>query len=67
MMIRCFQHLFGLIENVVHPASGWVQTNVEKRKRKAATISSATSVSPECCNLRGASKTQDYLRRNPAP
>jgi hypothetical protein len=67
-MVRYFRSLFDLFENVLHPASGWADSNTEKRKKKAARLTAgALTVSPECYNIRGASKKQDKLRRNPAP
>ena len=61
------RNLFGLFENVLHPASGWSGNNAEKRKRKNRKSSSYQS-SPECFNSRAASiKKQDKSRMNPAP
>lgn len=60
--LRC---LFTYFENVLHPASGWSNES-EKRKRK--TLRSAQILpSPECFNVRGASKKNDKVRRSPAP
>jgi hypothetical protein len=55
-------------ENVLHPAAGWLDNNLEKKKRRSGKNEASQYVSPECFNIRGgAAKKQDKLRRNPAP
>ena len=67
-MNRCLRNLFDYFEEVLHPASGWSANNTEKRKRKSQkSYEAALQPSPECFNVRGASKKTDKLRRNPAP
>ena len=66
-MNNYLRSLFVYFENVLHPASGWSETNGDKRKRKTRKASSLQA-SPECFNIRGgAAKKQDKQRRNPAP
>ena len=61
------RNLLVYFEHVLHPASGWSDTNAEKRKRKTRR-NGALQLSPECYNIRGgSSKKQEKLRRNPAP
>ncbi|HEY6955154.1 MAG TPA: hypothetical protein VI385_07910 [Flavisolibacter sp.] len=61
------RHLFIYFENVLHPASGWNETNSTKKKR-ISTKSNYLQNSPECFNLRGGViKKQDKVRRSPAP
>lgn len=60
--LRC---LFTYFENVLHPAAGW---SAEKEKRKRRTEKTTHILpSPECFNVRGASKKNDKVRCNPAP
>jgi hypothetical protein len=66
-MNNYLRNLLVYFENVLHPASGWSDSNSEKRKRKSKGTSSLQA-SPECFNIRGGIvKKQDKLRRNPAP
>lgn len=59
--------LLTYFENVLHPASGWSDSNQAKRKRTGKRTSSSQT-SPECFNLRGGvMKKQDKVRRSPAP
>ena len=59
--------LFTYFENVLHPASGWSDGNLTKRKRTGRKTNSLQT-SPECFNLRGGvMKKQDKVRRSPAP
>lgn len=60
------RNLFIYFENVLHPASGWSDGNVIKRKRNSQKNTSSQT-SPECYNLRGVVKKQDKARRSPAP
>jgi hypothetical protein len=60
--LRC---IFAYFENVLHPAAGW-STESEKRKRKSDKADHFLP-SPECFNVRGISKKNDKVRRNPAP
>jgi hypothetical protein len=63
--MKSLRNLFVYFENVLHPASGW-SDNSMKRKRVSKKDNSLQS-SPECFNLRGTSKKQDKIRRSPAP
>lgn len=58
--------LITYFENVLHPASGWSDSNSIKRKRTSKKNNSLQT-SPECVNLRGVIKKQDKVRRSPAP
>ena len=61
-------YLRGLLiyfETVLHPAAGWSDNKTEKRKK--ASKESSFQPSPECFNIRAASKKGDKMRRNPAP
>jgi hypothetical protein len=61
------RNLFIYFENVLHPASGWSDGNLNKRKR-VSKKNNSLQTSPECFNLRGSvAKKQDKLRRSPAP
>jgi len=67
-MNSCLRSLFVYFEAVLHPASGWSDNQVDKKKRKPLKISDTSfQPSPECFNTRGILKKQDKLRRNPAP
>jgi hypothetical protein len=61
------RNLFIYFENVLHPASGWSDSNSIKRKKTVRKNESLQVSSPECFNLRGSVKKQDKLRRSPAP
>lgn len=61
------RNLLIYFENVLHPASGWADSQATKRKR-SATKGQSLQTSPECYNLRGSAyKKQDKQRRSPAP
>ena len=60
------RNLFIYFENVLHPASGWSDGQVTKRKR-ISQKNGYSQTSPECFNLRGVMKKQDKVRRSPAP
>jgi hypothetical protein len=65
--MKSLRHLFIYFENVLHPASGWSDSNSLKRKRISRKIN-YSQTSPECFNLRGGViKKQDKVRRSPAP
>lgn len=64
--MKSLRYLFTYFENVLHPASGWSDNSI-KRKR-AGRRDNPLQTSPECFNLRGGvGKKQDAIRRSPAP
>jgi len=64
--MKSLRNLFIYFENVLHPASGWSDSSI-KRKR-ISKKDNFLQTSPECFNLRGGvSKKQDKIRRSPAP
>ena len=67
-MNNCLQSIFVYFENVLHPASGWANSNGEKKKRRSQKSPNSTlQPSPEGFNMRASAKKQDKTRRNPAP
>jgi hypothetical protein len=61
-------YLRGLLvyfESVIHPAAGWAENKGEKKRKPKS--GSNFQPSPECYNIRAASKKGDKMRRNPAP
>ncbi len=67
MMNSYLRILFVYFEAVLHPASGWSDSNNEKKKRKAQKPDTSIQPSPDCFNMRAVAKKQDKVRRNPAP
>jgi len=64
--MKSLRNLFIYFENVLHPAGGWSE-NPMKKKRTGKKIDSRQN-SPESFNLRGGViKKQDKIRRSPAP
>lgn len=64
--MKSLRNFFIYFENVLHPASGWSDNSIKRKKanRKDSPVQS----SPECFNLRGSvGKKQDKVRRSPAP
>jgi hypothetical protein len=66
-MNTCLHSLFVYFENVLHPASGWMENKGEKKRRSQKMSNASTQPSPECFNMRASAKKQDKVRRNPAP
>lgn len=64
--MKSLRNLFIYFENVLHPASGWADSNPPKKKRVSRKNESPQN-SPESFNLRGVAKKQDKVRRSPAP
>ncbi|HYO23145.1 MAG TPA: hypothetical protein VER36_12130 [Flavisolibacter sp.] len=53
-------------DNVIHPAAG--KSDAQKSKRKSSkTTSYFSQASPDCLNIRAAVRSQNNVRRNPAP
>jgi len=64
--MKSLRNLFTYFENVLHPAGGFSDNSL-KRKRAGRKDFSLQS-SPECFNIRGGlAKKQDKIRRSPAP
>lgn len=62
------QSLFTYFENVLHPAGGVSDRNIDKKKRKVQRLYETNMpASPESFNMRAVAKKQDKIRRNPAP
>jgi hypothetical protein len=65
-MNTCIKSLMTYFEMVLHPAAGWADEK-QTRKRKSQKSTPSLKHSPECFNMRGISKSQEKMRRNPAP
>jgi hypothetical protein len=52
-------------EHVIHPAAG--KNDAQKTKRRNSQTSYALQASPDCLNIRAAVRSQNNVRRNPAP
>lgn len=64
--MKSLRNLFIYFENVLHPASGWSENPMKKKRTGKKTDSLQNS--PESFNLRGGvMKKQDKIRRSPAP
>jgi hypothetical protein len=60
-----FYNFFTYFENVIDPAAG--KSDVQKTKRKSTKGSAPSPASPDCLNIRAAVRSQNAVRRNPAP
>lgn len=64
--MKSLRNLFIYFENVLHPASGWSENPM--KKKRAGKKTGSLQNSPESFNLRGGVvKKQDKIRRSPAP
>ena len=60
------QNFLTYFETVLHPAAG--KDDVRKIKRRNSNKTAYTrQVSPDCLNIRATVRTQNSVRRNPAP
>jgi hypothetical protein len=64
-MNTCLHNIFTYFEMVLHPASG--KDDLPKNKRRASKPAISRQVSPDCLNFRANVRTQNAVRRNPAP
>jgi len=63
-----FEKLILHIDSITHPSGGWLSQKSEgNRKQKVQPISIKNAMSPDCFNMRSASKKQQQMRRTPAP
>ena len=54
-----------LFENIAHPAAG--RAVAEKKRKKSSALTAYPNGTPDSRNIRGLYKSQDSVRRNPAP
>jgi hypothetical protein len=52
-------------ENVIHPAAGKIEA--QKNKRRNSKASNQVPASPDCLHIRAAVRSNNSIRRNPAP
>ena len=54
-----------LFDYIAHPAAG--KAVMEKKRKKSSAIPAYPNGTPDSRNIRGVYKSQDSIRRNPAP
>lgn len=54
-----------LFESIAHPAAG--RAVAEKKKKRSSAMQAYPTGTPDSRNIRGVYKSQDSIRRNPAP
>jgi len=59
------QNILTYFDAVLHPAEG--KDELRKSKRRASKPSYARQASPDSLNIRAGVRTQNQVRRNPAP
>lgn len=61
----CLHNILTYFETVIHPAAG--KDDLQKGKQRASKPAYSRQVSPDCLNIRANVRTQNIVRRNPAP